>query len=161
LGYGGAVDLTALVSGRAPPPVLRVLFSVFRVKVYMISAQVVVATPHANKVSRLQPHLGGNVERFVGVVSSSRILSGCWDLRIIKELHRQFFLLLRLRDGCGLLDPFVDFSSTTNNVRPTQGGVAVAACRRHDLEVEFEGLLKNLVVISIFLGVLCTVHCFV
>jgi hypothetical protein len=149
LGYGGAVDLTAL------------LFSVFRVKVCRGSAQVVVATPHANKVSRLQPHLGGNVERLVGVVSSSRISSDCSDLRIVKELHRQFFLLLRLRDGCGLLDPFGDFPSTTNNIRPTQGGVAAAACRRYSLKVEFEGLLKNLIIISIFLRVLCTVRCFV
>jgi hypothetical protein len=52
-------------------------------------------------------------------------LSGCGDLRIVKELHRQFFLLLLfllllLRDGYGLLDPFGDFLSATNNVRPTQ-----------------------------------------
>jgi hypothetical protein len=44
-----------------------------------------------------------------------------WDLQIVKELHRQFFLLLRLRDGCGLLDLFGDFLSATNNVKPTQG----------------------------------------
>jgi hypothetical protein len=34
----------------------------------------------------------------VGVVCSSRLSSGCGDLRIIKELHQQFILLLRLRD---------------------------------------------------------------
>jgi hypothetical protein len=66
-------------------------------------------------------------------------------------------LLLRLRGGCGLLDPFDDFPSATNNVRPTQGG---AARHRHGLEVEDEGLLKNFVVIFVFLGVLCTVRCF-
>jgi hypothetical protein len=52
-----------------------------------------------NKVSGLSPastHLGGNIERLVGVVWSSRISSGCGDLRIVKELHWQFFLLLRL-----------------------------------------------------------------
>jgi hypothetical protein len=92
----------------------------------------------------------------VGVVWYSRISSGCGDLWIIKELHRQFFLLLRLWDGCGLFDPFDDFPSATNNVRPTQGG---AAHRRHGLDVEDEGLLKDLVVIFIFLGVLCTVCC--
>jgi hypothetical protein len=43
---------------------------------------------------------------------------------------------------------------------PTHGGAAAVACRRHGLEIEDEGLLKNLVVIFIFLGVLCTVCCF-
>jgi hypothetical protein len=88
----------------------------------------------------------------VGVVWSSRISSGCGDLWIVKELHRQFFLLLRLQDGCGLLDPFGDFPFATNNVRPTQGGAAAATRRRHGLEVEDEGFLKDLVVIFIFLG---------
>ena len=67
---------------------------------------------------RLQPHLDSDVEKIVGVVSSSRASSGYGDLRIVKELHRQFILLLRLRDGCDLLDPFDDFPSATNNVRP-------------------------------------------
>jgi hypothetical protein len=58
------------------------------------------------------------------------------------------------------LDPFGDFPSATNNVRPTQGGAAAAARRRHGLEVEDEGLLKDFVVIFVFLGVLCTVRCF-
>jgi hypothetical protein len=83
-----------------------------------------------------------------------------WDLRIVKELHRQFFLLLRLWDGCGLFDPFGDFPSATNNVRPTQGGAAAAARRRHGLEVEEEGLLKDLVVLFVFLRVLCTIRYF-
>jgi hypothetical protein len=99
---------------------LRVLFSVFRVKICRGGALVVVAVPCAIESSRLQPHLGGNIERLVGVVWSSRILSGYRDLRIVKELHRQFFLL-RLQGGCGLLDPFGDFPSATNNGRPTQG----------------------------------------
>jgi hypothetical protein len=122
---------------------------------------VVVAASRAIRYLWLQPHLGGNIERLVGVVWSSRISSGCGDLRIVKELHRQFFLLLLLlRDGCGLLDPFGEFPSANNNVRPTQGGAAAAAHRRHGLEVEDEGLLKDLVVIFIFLGLLCTVRCF-
>jgi hypothetical protein len=60
--------------------------------------------------------------------------------------------LLRLRDGCGLLDPFGDFPFATYNARPTQGGAAVVARRRHGLEVEDEGLLKDLVVILFFIG---------
>jgi hypothetical protein len=84
----------------------------------------------------------------------------CGDLQIVKELHWQFFLLLRLRDGCGLLDPFSDFPSAINNFRPTLGGAAAAARRRHGLKVEVEGLLKDLIVFFVFLGVLCTVHCF-
>jgi hypothetical protein len=77
-------------------------------------------TPHAIRSPRLQSHISGNVKRLVGVVWSSRILSGCGDLRIVKELHRYFFLLLRLRDGCGLLDPFDDFrsqSTTSDRLR--------------------------------------------
>jgi hypothetical protein len=149
-----------IVAGRVLPPILRALFFVFRVNVCTGGVQVVVATPHAIRSPRLQPHLGGNVERLMRVVWSSRISSGCGDLRIVKELHRQFFLLLRLWDGCGLLDPFDDFPSATNNVRLTQGGAAAAARRRHGLEVEDEGLLKDLVVIFVFLKVLCTVRCF-
>jgi hypothetical protein len=90
---------------------------------------------------QLQHYLDINVEKLVDVVWSSRISSGCGGLRIVKELHRQFILLLRLRDGCGLFDPFGDFPSTTNNVKPTQR--EAAARRRHDLEVEDEGLLKK------------------
>jgi hypothetical protein len=152
--------ILALVSGRAPPPILRASFFVFRVKVCRGGAQVVVATSRAIRSFRLQPYFGGNVERLVGVVWSPRISSGCGDLWIVKDLHRQFFLLLHLRDRCGLLDPFGDFPSATNNVRPTHGGAAVAAHRRHGLEVEDEGLLKDLVVIFVFLGVICTIRCF-
>jgi hypothetical protein len=88
--------ISALFGGRAPPPILRALFSVFRIKVCRGGAQVVVATPRAIRSPRLQPHLGGNIDRLVGVVWSSGISSGCGDLRIVKELHRQFFILLRL-----------------------------------------------------------------
>jgi hypothetical protein len=138
-------------------PVLGALFFVFRFKVCRGGAQVVVATPRLIRSLRLQSHLGGNVEKLVAVVWSSRISSGCGDLRITKELHQQFFLFLCLRDGCGLFDPFGDFSSATNNVRPTQGG---AARRRHSLEVEDDGLLMDLVVIFVFLKMFCTVRCF-
>jgi hypothetical protein len=80
---------------------------------------VVVAVPHVIMFLRLQPHLDGDVEKLVGVVWSSRILAGCGDLRNVKDLHWQFIILLRLRDGCGLFDPFGYFPSATNNVRPT------------------------------------------
>jgi hypothetical protein len=122
--------------------------------------QVVVAAPCAIRSHRLQPHLDINIERLFGVVWSSRISSGCGDLRIVKELHRQFFLLLCLWDECGLLDLFGDFPSATNKVRSTQEGVAAAARHRYGLEIEDEGLLKDLVVIFIFLRVFCTVCCF-
>jgi hypothetical protein len=82
------------------------------------------------------------------------------DLWIVKELHQQFLFLLRLWDECGLFDPFDDFPSATNNVRPTRGGAAAVACRRHGLEVEDEGLLKDLVIIFVFLGMLCIDRCF-
>jgi hypothetical protein len=152
--------ISALVGGRAPSLVLRASFFAFRVKVCRGGVRMVVATPRTIRSSRLQPHLGGNVEGLVEVVCSSRILSGCGDLWIVKELHRQLFLLLRLRDGCGLHDPFGDFPSATNNVKPTQGGAAAAARRRHGLEVEDEGLLKDLIVIFVFLEMFCTVRCF-
>jgi hypothetical protein len=73
------------------------------------------------------------------------------------KLHRQLFLHLCLSEGCGLLDPFDEFSSAINNVRPTQGGAAAATRRRHGLEVEDEGHLKDFVVIFIFVEVFCTV----
>jgi hypothetical protein len=152
--------ISALVGGRASSPVFRALFFVFRIKVCRGGAQVVVATPRTIRSSRLQSHLGSYAERLVGVVWSSRISSGCGDLRIVEVLHRQFFLLLRLRDGCGFLDPFGDFPSATNNVRPTQGGAAATTRRRHGLEVEDGGLLKGLVVIFVFVRMLCTVRCF-
>jgi hypothetical protein len=116
--------ILALVGGRALPLVLRALFFVFRV--CRGGTQVMVAAPRAIRSPQLQSRLGGNVEKLVGVVWSSRISSGCGDLRIVKKLHRQFFLLLRLWDGCGLLDPLGDFPSATNNVRlrPTHGGAA-------------------------------------
>jgi hypothetical protein len=81
--------ISALVGASALPPILRVSFFVFRVKVCTSGARVMVTTPHAIRSSRLQPHLGGNVERLVEVVWSSRILSSCGDLRIVKKLHRQ------------------------------------------------------------------------
>jgi hypothetical protein len=121
--------ISTLVGWRALSPVSRASFSIFWVKVCRGGVQVVVAAPRAIRSPRLQPHLGGNIERLVRVVWSSRTSSGCGDVRIVKELHRQFFLLLRLRDGCGILDPFGDFPSATNNVRPTQGGAAAAARR--------------------------------
>jgi hypothetical protein len=50
---------------------------------------------YSNKVSPVQPHLNGDVKKLVRVVWSSRASSGYKDLRIIKELYRQFILLLR------------------------------------------------------------------
>jgi hypothetical protein len=124
-------------------------------------AQVVAAAASSPiKSPRLQPHLDGDVEKFVGVVSPSRTSSGRGDLRIIKELHRQFILLLHLRDECGFLGPFGDFPPATNDARPVMGGAAAAARRRHGLEVEDEGHLKDFDVIFIFIEMFCSVRCF-
>jgi hypothetical protein len=62
---------------------------------------------------------------------SRRLVVVVW---IFMEPHRWLVLLVRLRAGCGFLDPFGDFTSATNNVRPSQGGAV--ARRRHGLEVE-------------------------
>jgi hypothetical protein len=63
-------------------------------------------------------------------------------------------------DGCGLLDPFGDFPSATNNITPTQGGATATAHRQHGLKVADEGLLKDPVVIFVFLRVFYTIRCF-
>ena len=119
----------------------------------------VAAVSRAIMSPRLQSHLDGDVEKLVAVVWFLRTSSGRGDLRIVKELHRQLFLL-HLRNGCGLLDPFRDFPSATNNVRLALGGVVTAARRRHCLEVEDEGHLKGFSVIFVFIEVFCTVLCF-
>ena len=95
----------------------------------------------------------------MGVVWFSRTSSGGDGLQIVMELHRWFILLPRLWDGCGLLDPFGDFPSTSN-VRLALGGAAAAARRQHRLEVENKGHLKELVVIFDFVEVFCTVRYF-
>jgi hypothetical protein len=116
----------------------------------------VVATASSSiKCSRLQPHLDGDVDKLLGVVWFLRISSNWGDLRISMELHRRLFLL-RLRYGCGLLDPF-DFPSATNNARQTHVGAAAVAHRRHVLEVEDEEHLKDFIVIFCFFGVFCIV----
>jgi hypothetical protein len=81
---------------------------------------VVAATSSPIKSPWLQLHLDGDAEKPVAVVWFLRTCSGWGDLQISMELHRGLFLLLRLRDGCGLLDPFDDFPSAINNVRPIQ-----------------------------------------
>ena len=120
----------------------------------------VVASPFPIKSPRLQPHLDGDVEKFVGVVWFSRTSSDGGVLRIVMELNRRFILFLRLQNRCGLLDPFGDFPSETNNVKPALGEAAAAVRRRHGLEVEDEGHLKNLVVIFVFVELFCTVRYF-
>jgi hypothetical protein len=75
------------------------------------------------------------------------------------ELHRWLSILPHLWDGCSLINPFGEFPSASNNVRPTHGGAAVVARRSHGLEAEDEGHLKDLVVIFLFVEVLCTVRC--
>jgi hypothetical protein len=77
------------------------------------------------------------------------------DLQIFTELPWRLFLLLRLQDRCCLLDSLGYFMSATNNVRPNQGGATTAARHPHDLEVEDEGLPKDIV------KLLCTVRCFI
>lgn len=120
----------------------------------------VVVWPHAIMFPGFNPISMATSRSSWVCVWSSRVSSGCGDLRIVKKLHRQFILFLRLRNGCGLFDPFGDFPSAINNVRLAQEGAAAAARRRHGLEVEDEGLLKDLVVIFVFLELLCTVRCF-
>jgi hypothetical protein len=61
------VDLDLFRWG-TPLSVLEAPFFVFRVKICRGGAQVVVTAPHTIRSPRLQPHLGGNVERLVGVV---------------------------------------------------------------------------------------------
>jgi hypothetical protein len=80
--------ISALIGGRDSPLVLRASFFIFRVKVCRGGAHVVVAVPHTIRSPQLQPHLGGNIERLVGVVWYSGILSGYGDIQIVKELHR-------------------------------------------------------------------------
>jgi hypothetical protein len=60
----------------------------------------------------------------VGIFGSSRSFIG----------GSSFFFVSGM-DICGLLDPFGDFSSATNNFRPALGGAAAAARHRHGLEV--------------------------
>jgi hypothetical protein len=124
--------ISAPIGGRAP-------FSIFRIQVWWDDVQVVAAVSSPIKSSRLQPHLDNDVEKLVGVVWSSRTSSGCGDLQIIKELHRRFVLLLRLRDGCGLLGPFWKERQRRH--------------RRNGLEFEDEEHLKDFDVIFIFVEV--------
>jgi hypothetical protein len=109
--------ISALVGGRAPYPILGDSFFFFRVKVCRSDAQVVVAASRAIRSPRLQPHLSGNIERLVGVVWSSRISSGCGDLRIVKELHRQFFLFFVFGTNVVFLT-----RSATSRPQPTTSG---------------------------------------
>ena len=125
----------------------------FSVQVCRGSALLVAAALIAIMSPRLQPRLGGDVEKLVGVVWFSRISFGGGGLWIVMEFHRRFILLLRLWDGCGLFDPFGDFPSATNNIRSALGGAAAAARHRHSLEVEDEGHLKDLIVIFVFVEV--------
>jgi hypothetical protein len=55
------------------------------------------------------------------------------------------------------LDPFGDFLSAANNIKPTRGGAAAVPHYRHGLEVEDEGNIKDFFVISIFIEVLWNV----
>jgi hypothetical protein len=132
-------------------------FSGLRVKVWWDGAQVVAAASSLIKSPRLQPYLSGDVKKLGRVVWSSRTFSGCGDLRIVKELHRRFILLLCLLDGCGLLGPFGDFPSATNNVMPALDGAVAAARHRHGLEVEDEGNLKNFDVIFLVVDTFCPI----
>jgi len=142
--------ISALVGGRAP-------FFWFSVQICWGDVLLVTAALLAIRSPQLQPHLGGDVEKLVGVVCFSRTSSGGGGLRIVMELHRRFILLLRLWDRCGLFDPFDDFPSITNNVKPALGGAAAAARRRHGLEVKDEGHIKDLVLNSFFVEMFCTV----
>jgi hypothetical protein len=67
----------------------------------------------------------------------------------------QWFILLHLQDGCGLLSSFSDFPSATNDVMPALARAAAAAHNRHGLEVEDEGHLKIVYAIFGFVEVFC------
>jgi hypothetical protein len=129
----------------------RAQFPGFRVLIWCGGAQVT-AAPSLIKPSRLHPHLDNDVKKFVGVVWLSKTSYGGdgGDLWIFMELYRPLFLLPRL--GCGLVDPFCDFPSVSDNIRTTQGGNAAVA--RHQLGLEEdERHLKVFVVIFVFLDI--------
>jgi hypothetical protein len=98
----------------------------------------------SNKVSLNSTHLSDDVEKLVGVVWFPGNSSGWRDLRIIMELHRRLFHLLRLRDGCGLLDSFGNFSSATNNVMPGEGEAAPAASHHTIWSFKIKGISRIL-----------------
>jgi hypothetical protein len=127
----------------------------FRVKVYRDDAQVVVAVPRAIRSPGFNPIsevCGSGVvfENFVWLWGSSDRQGG--SPAVLPSSSSS--------GGMWSFDPFGDFPSATNNIRPTQRGAAAATHHRYGLEVEDEGLLKNLVVIFIFFGVLYIVRCF-
>jgi hypothetical protein len=113
--------------GSRSPSMGGLRFLGFRVKVWCGGAQMAAVASSPIKSPRLQPHLGGEVEKFVGVVWFSRT-SGWGDLRISMELHRRLFLLLRPRDGCGLLDPFCDFQGSIRKKRSTNNLSIFSQC---------------------------------
>jgi hypothetical protein len=63
-------------------------FSICRVQVWWGGVQGVAVASLPIRSPRIQCHLDGNVEKLVGVLWSSRILSACGDIWIVKELHR-------------------------------------------------------------------------
>jgi hypothetical protein len=120
--------ISALVGGRTLPSVLRAPFFVFRVKVCRGGAQVGSGAscnkvfPASTPSQRYHRETCGSGEVFVDFV-------WLWGSSDRQGVSSAVFLLIRPRDGCGLLDPFGDFPSATNNIRPTQEG-ATAVARR-------------------------------
>jgi hypothetical protein len=89
------------------------------------------------------------------MVWSSRTSSGCGIFGSSRSFIGGSSFFFIFGTDCGLLGLFGDFSSASNNVRPALGGAAAAVHRRHGLEVEDEGHLKDFNVIFIFfLGIL-------
>jgi hypothetical protein len=95
----------------------------FRVKVWWGGTQVVAAASYPIKSPQLQHHLGGDVEKLVGVVWflwTFLIWGEGGFLRIVMELHRRLFLLPRLWETG--TDVVFLTRSTTSHSHPTTPG---------------------------------------
>jgi hypothetical protein len=100
---------------------------------------VVVVAPRAIRFPWLQPHLGGNVERLMGVVWSSRIPSCRGDLRIVKELHRQSFFFF----VSGMDAVFLTRSVTSHPQPITSGRLSKERQRRRAVDTVWRLKMKG------------------
>jgi hypothetical protein len=130
----------------------------FRILIYKRALALPLCIANSKLLSILLPYTSGFKVRFsfefgtpVSYENMSQVEEICKASEITPTIRRRLFLLLlRLRGRCGLLDLSGDFPSVTNNVRTAQGGAAVAARRRHGVEVEDEVNLMDFDVIFAF-----------